>query len=102
MLYLHMMSNTDDKNMSLQGEEPGAERQGVGSVNDNESIPSLNLDALVCPDGPISKTSGVAGLECLKDPLDDAIVETNNILVPKDKRGQFGSHDYLRNLDAAT
>ncbi len=48
--------------MSLQVEEPGAEQQGVGSANDNESICLLNFDVLVRPNGPTSKTNGVAGL----------------------------------------
>ncbi len=47
------MSDNENKNMSLQIEESGAKRQGVGSANDNESISLLNFDVLVCPNGTI-------------------------------------------------
>ncbi len=57
------MSSYDNKNLSLQGEEPGAEQQGVGPANDDESVPLLNFDVLVRPDGPTSKTNDVTGLE---------------------------------------
>ena len=62
----------------------------------------MNLDTLVCPNVSTSKMNGVAAPEWLKDNLDDEIIKANSILIPKDKHGQFGSHDHLCNLDAAT
>ena len=65
--------------MSLQVEEPGAERQGVGSANDNDSISLLNFDMLVRPNDPTSKTNGVAGLEWLA--LNQLLLQREEILL---------------------
>ena len=67
------MSNNENKDMSLQVEEPEAEQQGVRSAN------WLNFDVLVRPDGPTSKTNGVAGLEWLA--LNQLLLQREAILL---------------------
>ncbi len=59
--------------MSLQVEEPEAERQGVRSAN------LLNFDVLGRPDGPTSKTNGVVCLEWLG--LNHLLIQREAILL---------------------
>ena len=69
-----------------------------------DDIPSLNLDQMVSDSGPSSKSKVARGdnIDWLEDAIADDVVERNAILVPKDKRGNFGTRDYIRNLEAAT
>ena len=68
-------------------------------VSSEHGIPELNLEEVLSSAPTNSKKSKVGWLE---NALDDEIVEACTILVPKSKRGVFGSRDYLRNLAQAT
>ena len=69
-----------------------------------DNIPSLNLDAMVSDSCPESTNNGPRGddIDWLEDKIADDAVKRNAILVPKDKRGDFGTRDYIRNLETAT
>jgi len=76
-------------------------------VSDTEShtgdtIPSLDMDDLVGnkPTTVSSKTG--SGVTWLESELNDEDVAANSVLVPKHKRGDHGTREYLRYIDAAT
>ena len=96
----------NNDNVSLQREHPEEETERLpneAEVDDN-TVPELDLAALhgsLARRDPNDKLKG-AKLEWLETEISDDIVEASAVLVPKHRRGIFGSRDYLRNLDAAT
>ena len=97
------MSNAGDPIDNLD-EMNRQELEGDDDANrGTDNIPSLNLDQMVFDSGPSSKSKGARGddIDWLEDEIADDAVERNAILVPKDKRGDFGTRDYIRNLEAA-
>ena len=96
----------NNDNVSLQREYPEEEIErfpNEAEVDDN-TVPELDLAALhgsFARRDPNDKLKG-AKLEWLETEISDEIVEASAVLVPKHRRGIYGSRDYLRNLDAAT
>ena len=96
----------NNNNVSLQREHPEEETESIPNEAeaDNSTVPELDLEV---PHGSLSrcnpnvKLKGVK-LEWLETEISDKIVEASVVLVPKHRRGIYGSRDYLRNLDAAT
>jgi len=69
-----------------------------------DDIPLLNLDALhgtIDRCNPEDELKGTK-LEWIKTEISYEVVDANSLLVPKNKRGEFGTRDYLRNLDSTT
>ena len=90
-------------NPSVQAIEPEFEEEEQVQ-NEAEDIPSLNWDALhgtLDRCNPADELKGTK-LEWLKNEISDEIVDQGAVLVPKDRRGAYGSRDYLRNLDSST
>ena len=87
------MSDNIDVNEALE-----QELQNDNDDGGDDSIPSLNIDAVVSS----PPSASASNIDWLDTALDDTVVEASNVLVPKNKRGQFGSRDYLRNLALAT
>ena len=81
-------------------------RRAEADDEDGADVPPIDFDGLLNrrPDAARSAEEGLRGskLEWLENEVSDEAVKANSILVPKNRRGEFGSRDYLRNLDAAT
>ena len=92
------IGNIDDMNRQESAEGNGDADRGA------DDISSLNLDEMLSSSGPTSNSAGARGddIDWLEDEIADDAVERNAVLVPKKKRGDFGSRDYIRNLEAAT
>ena len=99
-----MSDNEADNNDNASVQESiGAGNEAADNLGADE-IPSLNLDALhgtINRRNPEDELKG-AKLEWLETEISDEVVDANAVLVPKNKRGEYGTRDYLRNLDSAT
>ena len=106
------MNDNENKNV-LPAENPQVQqenesheqREYQADTKGNDDVPSLNLDALTgntYKAWSLAAIGQVLNLELLDKAVADEIVNANTIPVPKDCCGDFGSHKYLRNLDAAT
>ena len=80
------------------------QESGADAERGSDDIPSLNLDEMLSSSGPTSNSAGARGndIDWLEDEIADDAIERNAVLVPKKKRGDFGSRNYIRNLEAAT
>ena len=102
-----MTNNPENVNNPLaEEEEPQELPDDVGSqANAKNAIPDVDFEALNGADQdarPVGDAPRGSKLECLEEAVSDETIEANLILVPKDRRGESGSRDYLRDLDAAT
>lgn len=94
-----------DAAASEAGDLPSDEEPSLARGADD--VPDLDMDALIgsgADSGDRSARDAARGSkpEWLEEEVSDEAVEENSILVPKHRRGEVGSRDYLRNLDAAT
>ena len=87
-----------------KSEDPESQVQEQPRVDEEDAAPALNLDGLLGRDDDRgeSPAGGPSTMQWLQDELGDEEVEANAVLVPKNRRGEYGSRDYLRNLAAAT
>ena len=86
-----------------EGDNTEEERERQEDNEAGEQVPAIDFDALTNNETEArSSSAGVRGsnLEWLDEEIDNDVVKANTILVPKDCRGEFGSHENLRNLDA--
>ena len=102
-----MTNNPENENIPLaEEEEPQELPDDVGSLaNAENAIPDVDFDALNGANQdarPVGDTPRGSKLQWLEQAVSEETIEANSILVPKDRRGESGGRDYLRNLDAAT
>ena len=94
----------EDSQMQLESES-SEQREHHEDAKSNNNVPSRNLDGLT-DNNPEAWSSAanrwVPNLEWLDKEVANTIIEANTIIVLKDCCGDFRSHKYLRNLDAAT
>ena len=110
----------EDQNNNNENPNPPVEEQGealdleekqpddaASQADASNDIPAVDFEAMIGSGAKrdaqdaTDETRG-SRLELLEEEISDETVEANSILVPKNCRGESGSRDYLRNLDAAT
>ena len=87
-----------------EGDDMEEEREHQEDDEAGEQVRAIDFDTLTNNETEArSSAAGVQGLnfEWLDKKRDDDAVKANTILVPKDYRGEFGSCEHLKNLDAA-
>ena len=106
---MNNMNKNKNKNKNVlpaqQENESQEQREHQEDAKINNNVPSYNLDALNNDNykaWSAAVNGWVSNLEWLNKEVADTIIEANTIIVPKDCCGDFRSHKYLRNLDAAT
>ena len=89
-----------------EGDDAEEERERHENDAAEGAVPAVDFDALLNNGMEEDRSSAPDGrgsnLEWLDEEIDDDAVEANAVLVPKGRRGEFGSREYLRNLEAAT
>ena len=95
-----MTNNPENENIPLvEEEEPQELPDDVGSqANAENAIPDVDFDALNGADQdarPVGDAPRGSKLQWLEQAVSEETIEANSILVPKDRRGESGSRDYL-------
>ena len=115
------MSDNKNRNAEIASEDR-VEDWGLGAPNDEEdrqdeeqrvrfgedaNAPPLDLDEMLGRSSQVclNKLEGNphgSGPNWLERKVADKITQANAVLVPKGRRGDFGSRDYIRNIKSAT
>ena len=97
--------DNENNNIEDQAQERDDGRVQVEEeiANQGDAIPpefDFNVDGQ--PETVRSSNEAGSGITWLEDELTIADVLANSILVSKGNRGEYGTRDYIRNMDAAT
>jgi len=106
-------NNNENPNLPVEEQEEAPDlEEALPDVTASQAdaanhIPAVDFEAMIGSGANRDARSAAdetrgSKLEWLEEEISDETVEANSILVPKNCRGESGSRDYLRNLDAAT